>query len=81
MKLSPETIARTAGLGALAVSAGLLAVYALFFWFIAPRGVGIDAIESAVARISVGLVFLALIGPHIVYGRILLNSARPEHRA
>lgn len=78
MKLSAETIARMAGMGAIAVSGALLALYALFYWFIAPRGVGIDAIESAVARISVGLVFLALIGPHIVFGRILIASARSE---
>lgn len=81
MKLSGVTIARMAGLGAFAVSAALVAVYALFYWFIAFRGVGIDAIESAVARISVGLVFLALIGPHIVFGRILLGSARGERSA
>ncbi|HEY7861773.1 MAG TPA: hypothetical protein VIB98_10015 [Gemmatimonadaceae bacterium] len=79
IKLSVEKTARLAGLGALAVSGALVAVYVLFFWFIAYRGVGIDAIESAVARISVGLVFLALIGPHIVFGRILLASSRSEH--
>lgn len=81
MKLRPETIARIAGMGAFAVSGALVALYALFFWFIAYRGVGIDAIESSVARISVGLVFLALIAPHIVFGRILLTSARSEHTA
>lgn len=76
MRLSAETIARLAGLGAFAVGGALVVVYALFYWFIAPRGVGIDSIESAVAQISVGLVFLALIGPHIVFGRILLSAAR-----
>jgi hypothetical protein len=78
IELRPETIARMAGMGAFAVSGALVAVYALFFWFIAYRGVGIDGIESSVAQISVGLVFLALIGPHIVYGRILLASARSD---
>lgn len=81
MRLPAETIARIAGLGAFGVSAALLAVYALFFWFIAPTGVGIDAIESAVARISVGMIFLAILGPHIVYGRILLSSARRANEA
>lgn len=81
MKLSAEAIARMAGMSAFAVSGALVALYALFYWFIAYRGVGIDAIESAVSRISVGLVFLALIGPHIVFGRILLGSARGERSA
>lgn len=81
MRLSAATIARLAGLGALGVSAALLAVYVLFYWFIAPRGVGIDAIESAVARISVGLIFVALLGAHIVYGRVLLASARGDNDA
>jgi hypothetical protein len=81
MKLSAETITRMAALGPLAVSGALVAVYALFYWFIAPSGVGIDSIESAVARISVGLVFLALIAPHIVYGRILLATARSDRTA
>jgi len=78
IKLQPETIARMAGMGAFAVSGALVVLFALFFWFIAYRGVGIDAIESSVARISVGLVFLALIGPHIVFGRILLASVRSD---
>ena len=81
MKLSAETIARLAGMGAIGVSGALVAAYAVFFWFIGPRGVGIDSIESAVARIAVGLVFLALIGPHIVYGRILIASARSGNAA
>lgn len=81
MKLSAETLARVAGLGAFAVSGALVVVYALFWWFIDYRGVGIDSIEAAVAKIAVGLIFLAIIGPHVVFGRILLASARGERTA
>jgi hypothetical protein len=70
-----------AGLGAFAVSGALVVVYALFWWFIDYRGVGIDPIEAAVAKIAVGLIFLAIIGPHIVFGRILLATARGERAA
>jgi hypothetical protein len=76
MKLKEETIYRLAGLGALAVSAGLIAAFVLFCWWVAPSGVGIDRIESAVARIAVGLIVIALIAVHVVFGRVLLGRAR-----
>lgn len=78
MKLTPDRITRIAGLGAFAVGFGLLVAFALFYWFIAPRGVGIDSIESTVARIAVGAIFITLIAVHLVYGRILLTVARAE---
>jgi hypothetical protein len=78
MKLTPTQITRIAGLGAFAVGLGLLAAFALFCWFIAPRGVGIDSIESTVARIAVGAIFIALIAVHLVYGRSLLRAAGTE---
>jgi hypothetical protein len=76
MQLKEETIYRLAGLGALAMSAGLTAAFVLFCWWVAPRGVGIDRIESAVAQIAVGLIVIALIAVHVVYGRVLLGHAR-----
>ncbi len=76
MKMSEAQFNRLAGLGAFAMGAGLIAAYALFFWFISPRGVGIDRIEATVAQIAVGMIFLALIAVHFVFGRILLNEAR-----
>ena len=81
MRLSAETLARMAALGAFAVSGALVVVYALFWWFIDYRGVGIDPIEAAVAKIAVGMIFVAIIGPHIVFGRILLVSSRGERTA
>lgn len=76
MKLTSNQITRLAGLGALSVGLGLLVAFALFCWFIAPRGVGIDSIESTVARISVGSIFITLIAVHLVYGRVLLHVSR-----
>jgi hypothetical protein len=76
MKLKEETIYRLAGLGALAVSAGLTAAFVIFCWWIAPSGVGIDHIESAVAQIAVGSIVIALIAVHVVFGRVLLGLAR-----
>ena len=78
MKLTPNQITRMAGLGAFAVGLGLLVAFALFCWWIAPRGVGIDSIESNVARIAVGAIFIALIAVHLVFGRVLLKASRAE---
>jgi hypothetical protein len=78
MKLTPNRITRLAGLGALGAGFGLLVAFALFCWWIAPRGVGIDSIESTVARIAVGAIFVALVAVHLVFGRILLNVSRTE---
>ena len=76
MRLSEATMYRLAGLGALAVSAGLAAAFVLFCWFVSPRAGGIDHIEAAVARIAVGAIVFALVAVHVVYGRILLGMAR-----
>ncbi len=76
MKVSANQAHRMAGLGAFAMGAGLIVAYVVFCWFVTPRGVGIDRIESTVARISVGVIFVALVVVHVVYGRILLYEAR-----
>lgn len=75
MKLNEAQLQRLAGLGAFAMGAGIIVAYALFCWFVAPRGVGIDRIESSVAQIAVGVIFVALAAVHVVFGRILLNEA------
>ncbi|MDQ2765745.1 MAG: hypothetical protein M3Y30_01195 [Gemmatimonadota bacterium] len=76
MQLKEETIYRLAGLGALAMSAGLTAAFLIFCWFVSPSGGGIDHAEAAVARIAVGSIVVALIAVHVVFGRILLGVAR-----
>jgi len=76
MKLEKRTMFRLAGLGALAMSAGLAVAFLAFYVWISPTGVGIDHTEAAVARIAVGSIVGALIAVHLVFGRILLNLAR-----
>ena len=73
----PPKIARLAGLGAFAASAGLALLYALLIYLTrpTPRG-GIDPTNAMVTWIALGGVFAALIGAHVVVGRRLLDIAR-----
>ena len=57
---------RLAGLGAFAAAGGILALFALIVYITIPRP----------TWISVGLIVLALLVPHVIYGRILLQEAR-----
>lgn len=72
--MSVSLLQRLAGLGALAVSLVLLALYALVVFLSLPGG--IDRTESTIAICAVGLLFAVLIASHIVYGRILLAASR-----
>lgn len=73
----PPRIARLAGLGAFGASAGLLALYGLLVFITRPTKLaGIDATNAAVAWISLGGLFVALILAHVVIGRQLLLLAR-----
>jgi hypothetical protein len=67
-----------AGLGAFAAAGGILAIYLLlvFITIPRPRTAGIDATNAALTWISVGVIILALVVPHVVYARILLARAR-----
>ena len=69
-------MARLAGLGAWVVALVLALLYFLFARLLVPSGAGIDSIESAVARIALAAVALALILPHIYYGKVLMAVAR-----
>lgn len=71
------SISRTrmlAGLGAFGAASGLVAIFALVVFLSLPYG--IDRTESFIAICSVGLLFLALVLSHVIYGRILLAAAR-----
>jgi hypothetical protein len=74
--MSPR-IARLAGLGAFAASAGLALLLLLLLYVSRPtsRG-GIDSTQAVVTWISLTGTFAALIGAHIVIGRRLLRVAR-----
>lgn len=73
----PPKIARLAGLGAFAAGAGLALLYLFLAYISRPtsRG-GIDSINAVVTWISLGGMFLALIGAHVLIGRRLLAMAR-----
>lgn len=70
----PPKIAKLAGLGAFGAAAGLLGLYlALVILLLRPSSLhGIDGINAAVAWISLGGLFAALIIAHVVIGRQLL---------
>lgn len=68
---------KLAGLGALSVCLGLVAVYGLIAFISTPRATGgIDWAHATIVYIGVGLVILALIAVHVVLGRQLLAGAR-----
>lgn len=68
---------KLAGLGALSVCLGLLAVYGLLAFISTPRGTGgIDWAHATIVYIGVGMVILALVAVHIVLGRQLLAGSR-----
>ena len=74
----PPKIAKLAGLGAFGAAAGLLGLYlALVILLMRPSSLhGIDAINAAVAWISLGGLFAALIIAHIAIGKQLLLLAK-----
>jgi hypothetical protein len=78
----PPKIARLAGLGAYAASAGLALLYLLLLYLTRPtsRG-GIDPVNAVVTWIALGGVFAALIGAHVLIGRRLLDVAKGVRRA
>ncbi len=71
---------RLAGLGALAASLGLLALFALFvLWTRPAENSGLNWSSAWVLWISVGGIVAALVAVHVVYGRQLLAMAKhPE---
>lgn len=72
-------VAKLAGMGAAAISIGIVVVFAGFIWLTTHNAMsGIDPIESHVAWISVGTLCAALVAVHLVYARILLRGAKPD---
>lgn len=73
----PPRIARLAGLGAFAASAGLALLFLLLVYATRPTGRGgIDATNAVVTWISLAGVFAALIGAHVLIGRRLLAMSK-----
>jgi hypothetical protein len=75
----PPKIARLAGIGAFGACAGIAALYLLIVWGTRPDGwSGMDGTLRFITWLSVGGVFLALLGVHVMLGRRLLALARGE---
>jgi hypothetical protein len=73
--MSREKLARLAAFGALAVTLGLVVLFALFVFLTRPHGGGIDRTEAWVAWISAALVIALLIALHVHYARVLFGVA------
>lgn len=75
-----KTHGHLAAIGAVGVSGGCVALYGLFFWISSrsPTG-GIDYEHSIITRVSLGVIFAALIAAHVVYARQLYAYYR-EHK-
>jgi hypothetical protein len=75
----PPRIAKLAGLGAFAACAGIAALYLLFVFATRPTaGSGMDGTLRFITWLSVGGVFAALLGVHVMLGRRLLALGRGE---
>jgi hypothetical protein len=75
----PPRIAKLAGLGAFGACAGIAALYLLVLFGTRPTaGSGMDGSLRFITWLSVGGVFLALLGVHVILGRRLLALARGE---
>jgi hypothetical protein len=73
----PPKYAKLAGLGALAASAGLLALFAFLVFITRPAASGgIDTVNAVVTWISLGGLFVALILVHVLIGRRLLTLGK-----
>jgi hypothetical protein len=68
----PPKLAKLAGLGAYAVSVGMLALLALLILATRP-GVGLLPALSFITWISLAVVFAALIAAHVYIGRQLMH--------
>jgi hypothetical protein len=76
MKFDSRT-ARLAGLGAYAVSVGVVVVFAAFVWLVHPvQYGGMNPVTFAVACIAVGVACLLLIGAHVAIGRQLIEAGK-----
>lgn len=76
---SMKTHARLAALGAIGVSAGALALYALviFIALRSPTG-GIDFEHSMLTIVSVGVIIAALVAAHLVFARQLIEYSKEQ---
>ena len=78
----PPKIAKLAGLGAFAASAGIAALFLLFVYGTRPTpSSGMDGTLRFISWFTVAGVLLALLGVHVMLGRRLLALSRGERPA
>jgi hypothetical protein len=74
--LTKTMMARLAAIGAIAATGAVCALYVIFLFISRYTGNGIDRTESAIAWISVGLIFLLLVVSHLYFARVLFQMAK-----
>ena len=75
-----DRMQKLGAMGALGVSAGVIALYALVAWIArsTPTG-GMDATQAAVTWYSLAVPVIAIVAVHVVYARVLWRaSSRSE---
>lgn len=76
-----KTHGKLAALGAMGVSAGCVAIFAVFIWVTAtPPAGGIDFEHGLISRVSIGVIMTALIAVHVTFARQLFAYAK-EHES
>ena len=69
-------VAKLAAVGAVAVSLGVLAVYAALVFLIRPsRTGGIDQTSTVVVWISLAIPVLLIVAVHLVFAKVLFDAA------
>ena len=75
--MSIRKYAKLAALGAVGVSCGVLALYALIAFGSRPTpGGGIDATHAVLTWISVAIPAAAIIAVHLAYAKVLLDESK-----
>lgn len=75
LKLTPLTIPRLLGLGALGAGAGIAALFLVVVFITRPEASsGMDATSRMVTWIALGGVIVALVAVHVVLGLQLLRD-------
>lgn len=79
MDIDMKKYAKLASLGAMAVAAGCVGLYALLAWVSTPTPTGgIDGVHAMIAYIGIAIPIAAIVAVHVAYSRQLAGYAK-EH--
>lgn len=77
MDIDMKKYAKLASLGALAVAAGCVGLYALLAWVATPNATGgMDRVHAMISYIGIAVPIGAIVAVHVTYARVLSNYAR-----